>query len=67
MKIDLSAFLGTVSEPTFMAELVTDPAALGELILRGQEEFSFDVMISGGGPAIVRLKVRYAHARGESR
>ena len=67
MKIDLSAFHDSVSEPTFMAELVTDPAALGELILRGQEEFSFDVMISRWEPAMVRLKVRYAPARGESR
>lgn len=53
-----------------LSELVTNPAELDEIALRGQEaaqkEFSFDVMIPRWEATIARVRIPHAYAHGES-
>ena len=53
-----------------LSELVTNPAALDEIALRGravaQKEFSFDMMIPRWESTIARVRTPYAYAQGES-
>ena len=59
-----------VAFSNLLSELVTNPAALDEIALRGQDvaqkEFSFDVMISRWEATIVRVRTPHAYAQGES-
>ena len=60
----------SVALSKLLTELVTHPAALEEIALRGQkvaqEEFSFDVMIPRWEATIARVRTPYAYAHGES-
>jgi glycosyltransferase involved in cell wall biosynthesis len=59
-----------VALSNLLSELVTNPARLDEIALRGQEvaqkEFSFDVMIPRWEATIARVRTLHAYAHGES-